>query len=259
MKLSIKLFKIVFLVSLILIFFLYIFSKTFLLKNFTNIEIDKAHTDAKVVLNYIQNDLYKMNSMNVDYARWDDSYNYLNNRNDDYITSNFDDTTSMERAKVSFIFITDSLGNTVYKKNIQDETKDIFTEALAKNITSNVSKLLSNNNTKNIMGIIEYDKNPILISAERITKSDGSGRSPGFFIFAKYYDKDEIDDINQNTQLQTELVDYDKDLILNNDSEKKDTFVKVTNENFITSYGLLNNIFSEPSLFVKVTCTKKYF
>ncbi|MCB2295602.1 EAL domain-containing protein [Clostridium algoriphilum] len=259
MKLSVKLFSIVFLGSLILILFIYMFSKIFLLKSFTDIEIDKAHTDAKVVLNFIQNDLSRMNSMNLDYARWDETYNYLNNRNNDYLSSNFDDTTSLAKAKISFIFITDSFGNTVYKKNIEDETKDIFTEALAKNITSNASKLLSNNNTKTIKGFVPYGKIPVLISTERITKSDGSGRSPGFLIFARYYDKDEIDAINQNTQLQTNLVNYDKDLILNNDSAKKDTFVKVTDENFITSYGLLNNIFSEPSFFVKVTTQRKIF
>lgn len=129
MKLSVKLFRIVFLVSLILIAFLYMFSKTFLLKSFNDIEIDKAHIDAEVVLNYIQNDLNKINAINLDYARWDDTYNYLNNRNNEYIASNFDDTTSMAGAKISFIFIVDNLGNTVYKKNIEDDTKDIFTEA----------------------------------------------------------------------------------------------------------------------------------
>ena len=246
MKLSMKLFRIVLIANLILILFLYIFSKTFLLKNFTNIEIDNTHIDTKAALNYIQKDLSNLDSMNVDYARWDDSYNYLNNRNDDYITSNFDDTTSMERARVSFIFFTDSLGNIVYKKNIQDDTVDIFTEAFAKNITSDVSKLLSDNNTKNIMGIVQYDKNPILLSAERITKSDGSGRSPGYLIFAKYYDQDEIDIISQNTNIQTELLHYDSNLILNNNSAKKDTFVKVNNQNLINGYGVLNNIFSEP-------------
>ena len=235
------------------------FSRTFLLKNFTDIEIDKAHTDAKVVLNYIQNDLHKMNSVNVDYARWDDTYNYMNNRNNDYILSNFSDTTSMEGAGVSFVFITDSFGNTVYKKNIDDQKKNVFTELLTKAITSDVSKLLTNNKTKNIVGIIAYNKIPILISAERITKSDGSGHSPGIFIFAKYYDKDVVKILNQNTELQSELIIYDKDLIFNNDSAKKDTFVKVSNENFITSYGLLNNIFSEPSFFVKVTSQRKIF
>ena len=113
MKLSIKLFKIVFSVSLILVLFLYIFSKTFLLKNFTKIEIQKAHTDTQVVLKYIQRDLSDLNSMNVDYARWDDTYNYLITRDDNYISSNFSDTTSMARSKVSFIFITDRFGKTV--------------------------------------------------------------------------------------------------------------------------------------------------
>ena len=160
MKLSVKLFRIVFLVSLILIAFLYIFSKTFLLKSFNDIEIDKAHTDAKVVLNYIQNDLNKVNAINLDYARWNDTYNYLHNRNNEYIVSNFDDTTSMSGAKINFIFITDDIGNTIYKKNINDETKVMFTEDFAGNITSSVSKILNKSTTKNVMGFILYNKIP---------------------------------------------------------------------------------------------------
>jgi len=35
------------------------------------------------------------------------------------------------------------------------------------------------------------------------------------FIFAKYYDKDVVKILNQNTELQSELIIYDKDLIFN--------------------------------------------
>lgn len=258
-KLWVKLFAVISLVSLTLIAFLYMFSKTFLLQSFTDIEIDKAHTDAKVVLNYIQNDLYTMNTMNIDYAGWDDTYNYLKNRNADYISSNFGDTTAMKKTKTSFVYITDRLGNIVYKKNIQDDVNKNFTEVLAKTINLNISKLLSNPNTKNIEGIVAYGKIPVLISVERITKNDGSGDSPGFFIFAKYYDKDVIDEINKSTELKTDLVVYNKNLILTNSSLKKGTFVNVTNKNFITSYGLINNVSSEPSFFVKVTAQRNIF
>ena len=259
MKLSVKIFAIGCLINVILISYIYIISETFLLKNFTNIETDTAHTDINTVLNYIQADLSNLNSMNVDYAKWDDTYNYLNNRQGDYLYNNFSDTTSLARAKISFIFITDSLENIVYKKNLEDGKKDMFTEGLVKNISLSVSKLLSNHNTKNIMGIVIFDKTPILISAERITKNDGSGKSPGIFVFAKYYDQNEITAINKNTNLETGLLAYDKSLILKADSEKKDTFVKITNDNFITGYGLINNISSEPSLFVKVTLQRNIF
>ena len=259
-KLSVKLFKIVFLVSLFLILFIYMFSKTFLLKKFNDIEINKAHTDTKVVLNYVQKDIYNLNSVNVDYAKWDDTYNYLNNKNNNYIFSNFSDTTStMAKSNISFIIITDGLGNIVYKKNILDEKKNIFTEALSKNITRDVLKLLSNRNTKDVVGFVVYDKIPVLISAERITKSDGSGNSPGIFIFAKYFDKDELMSINKDTDIDTSVLFYDKKLILNNDSVNKNTFVKITSEKFITGYGLLDNIFSKPSLYVKVTSERKIF
>ncbi|WP_268064234.1 EAL domain-containing protein [Clostridium estertheticum] len=253
MKLSAKLFKIVLLVSLILICFLFIISKSFLLKSFTDMEIDKAFKDTKVVLNYIQNDLNNINDVNLDYARWNETYNYMNNRNNKYIEDNFEDTTSMAEAKINFIFITDNQGNIIYKKNMKEDTKEMFTLAFAKNITSNIAKLLSNNNIKNVKGTFLYGKYPILISAQRITKKDGLGHSPGFLIFAKYYDKEEMDTLNQNTGLKTEIAYYDKELILNNDFIRKNEFVKVSNEKIISSYGLINDIFSKPSFFVKVT------
>ncbi|MCB2356033.1 EAL domain-containing protein [Clostridium estertheticum] len=265
MKLSAKLFRIVLLVSLILICFLYIISKSFLLKSFTDMEIDKAFKDTNVVLNYIQNDLNNINDVNLDYARWDETYNYVNNRNNKYIEDNFDDTTSMAGAKINFILITDNQGNIVYKKNTKEDTKEMFTLAFAKNITSNISKLLSNNNIKNVKGTLLYGKYPILISAQRITKGDGLGHSPGFMIFAKYYDKEEMDTLNQNTGLKTEMAYYDKGLILNNDFIKRDDFikknefVKVSNEKFIISYGLINDIFSKPSFFVKITSERNIF
>lgn len=259
MKLSRKLFRIVLIANSILILFLYIFSKSYLLKNFINTEIDITHSNTEVVLNYIQVDLANLNAINVDYARWDNNYTYLDDRDNEYIKSKFDDTTSMARERVSFIFIVDSLGNTVYKKNIKDGTKDIFTEALAENITSDVYKKLKDKNTKNTTGIVQYDKNPILISAERITIGDGSGQSPGFLILAKYYDQEEIDIINENTKIKTELLAYDSELILNNDSVKEDTFVKVTNKNSKNGYGILKDIFSRPSSFVKITLPRDMY
>ncbi|MBX4259366.1 EAL domain-containing protein [Clostridium estertheticum] len=259
MKLSAKLFKIVLLVSLILICFLYMISKSFLLKSFTHMEIDKAFKDTKVVLNYIQNDLNNINDVNLDYARWDETYNYMNNRNNKYIEDNFDDTTSMGGVKINFIFITDNQGNIVYKKNMKEDTKEMFTLAFAKNITSNISKLLSNNNIKNVKGTLLYGKYPILISAQRITKGGGLGHSPGFLIFAKYYDKEEMDTLNQNTGLKTEIAYYDKGLILNNDFIRKNGFVKVSNEKIIIGYGLINDIFSKPSFFVKITSERNIF
>lgn len=259
MKLSAKLFKIVLLVSLILICFLYMISKSFLLKSFTDMEIDKAFKDTKVVLNYIQNDLNNINDVNLDYARWDETYNYMNNRNNKYIEDNFDDTTSMGGVKINFIFITDNQGNIVYKKNMKEDTKEMFTLAFAKNVTSNISKLLSNNNIKNVKGTLLYGKYPILISAQRITKGDGLGHSPGFLIFAKYYDKEEMDMLNQNTGLKTEMAYYDKGLILNNDFIRKNEFVKVSNEKIIIGYGLINDIFSKPSFFVKITSERNIF
>ncbi|MCB2339871.1 bifunctional diguanylate cyclase/phosphodiesterase [Clostridium estertheticum] len=259
MKLSAKLFKIVLLVSLVLICFLYIISKSFLVKSFTDMEIDKAFKDTKVVLNYIQNDLNNINDVNLDYSRWDETYNYMNNRNNKYIEDNFDDTTSMARAKINFIFITDNHGNIVYKKNTKEDTKEMFTLAFAKNITSNIAKLLSNNNIKNVKGTFLYGKYPILISAQRITKGDGLGHSPGFLIFGKYYDKEEMDTLNQNTGLKTEIAYYDKELILNNEFIRKNEFVKVSNEKLIIGYGLINDIFLKPSFFVKITSERNVF
>ncbi|MBW9151089.1 EAL domain-containing protein [Clostridium estertheticum] len=68
-----------------------------------------------------------------------------------------------------------------------------------------------------------------------------------------------MDTLNQNTGLKTEIAYYDKELILNNDFIRKNEFIKVSNEKFIISYGLINDIFSKSSFFVKTTSERNVF
>lgn len=259
MKLSAKLFRIVLPVSLILIISVYIFSRTYLLKSLMDIEVDKAYTNTQIVLNYIQRDLSNINSMNIDYAKWNDTYDYLNNRNEKYISDNFEDVTSLQRSEMSFIIITDNSGNIIYKRNIQEEIKGLFDEELYKKISLDVSRLLSNESTQNVLGIEEYRDIPFLISAERITKSDGSGTSRGVLIFVKCYEKDELDAINQSTELKTEIVKYNKDLIANANYIKKNIKVKINSKKAITSYGVINNIFGKPVFLTKLSLQRNIY
>ncbi|MBU3185478.1 EAL domain-containing protein [Clostridium estertheticum] len=68
-----------------------------------------------------------------------------------------------------------------------------------------------------------------------------------------------MDMLNQNTGLKTEIAYYDKELILNNEFIRKNEFVKVSNEKLIIGYGLINDIFSKPSFFVKITSERNVF
>jgi sensor domain CHASE-containing protein len=85
MKLSKKVLGILLLSVSLLILFYFIFAKLFLLKSYTKIEVNRALLNTNTVAKYIQKDLTAINSLNLDYAKWDDTYNYVKNRNNDYI------------------------------------------------------------------------------------------------------------------------------------------------------------------------------
>jgi diguanylate cyclase (GGDEF)-like protein len=257
MKLSKKVIGILLLSVSLLILFYFIFAKLFLLKSYTKIEVNRALLNTNTVAKYIQKDLTAINSLNLDYAKWDDTYNYVKNRNNDYIQSNFSNVSGIKRSKADFIIITDRMGNVIYSKNISSEGS--LSKSLVQNVSSYVYKYLNNDKDKNATGIFSKNKVSLLISAETITNNDSTSDAIGLFIFGKYFDKNEINDITRDTGFKVQMLPYDKVLIADSDSSTDNNFVKVSSRTSLTGYSMLNNIDGTPSLLLKVTLPRDVY
>ena len=90
---EIKYFKIYifyFVISYIsLIFFLFFISYKFFLNDFLLLEKIQNENNIKSFLTTIDNDLKNLKSTANDYSNWDDTYEFIENKNKEYIYENF--------------------------------------------------------------------------------------------------------------------------------------------------------------------------
>jgi PAS domain S-box-containing protein len=136
-----------------------------------------------------------------DWATWDDTYNYLSDRNHQYIHSKFASSTFFNY-HLNFASIYDSSGNLVFSQyytEVAGETPNIIYFEAA-DTPQELSAYLNNSNpflgnSSGINGIISLPGNPMYLASYPILPSQSNGPIRGTLIFGRYLDQQEIQNL----------------------------------------------------------------
>lgn len=123
----------------------------------------------------------------IDWARWDDTYEFINDLNKEYIESNLVEETMVNinvdemlfyDVNQRLVFSTASAATIQKEPDFPEDVETFFFEH--QDIWSTINK-----NGK-ISGLIRSDDGVLLYTGQQILHSDGSGPSRGVLIFARY-------------------------------------------------------------------------
>ncbi|MBL4932300.1 HD domain-containing phosphohydrolase [Clostridium paridis] len=201
-------------------------------------------------LDYIlSNEEESLKSSLLDWAFWDDTYGFINDKNDEYIKSNLDFSTLVTLNLKMMIFL-DNKGNLVYSKETGIDkaiSKELSNEILLKNkqikdIGSNKSPLLLVNNKA------------FLVVKSKVTKSDNSADTNGYLIFVREIDNKLLTYIQKTAKTS---------LVFNNVSVANDIYYKdfksLNNEVkykkgkwSFEAYKIENDVFGEKSIMFSI-------
>src|SRR6056300_1585161 len=94
-------------IYLILVALFFAISNKFFIDDFISLEKKHNKININSFLNLLENDITSLNQITKDYALWDDTYNFIQNKNDEYIYDNFrENSNTLEGLKIdSFIFV----------------------------------------------------------------------------------------------------------------------------------------------------------
>ncbi|MCY6369239.1 EAL domain-containing protein [Clostridium ganghwense] len=250
MKLYIKVLKITILSILLGICLLYAFSRNLMMKNANNLETEKVVSDTIRVSRFIKKDLQTMDTLNLEYSQWDETYAFMENHNEQYLNSNFSDLISFKNLNIAFLAFVDYSGKTLFTKDVTSSLP--LSPDLKQNIQKDIiSKINSFDNSKRLSGILISNNIPVFISAQPIIKNDGSGLPRGTFILAKYFDDSALKTLSGDLKLNIKVKKYNPTL-LKNSIIYNNIHVKIQNNNTISGYFLMNDIFATPSLITAV-------
>jgi signal transduction histidine kinase len=125
-------------------------------------------------------------SRTQDYARWDDTYAYIANRNPRYITENFQDDWFASYG-ADFIALADNDGRLLWSRSRRPDATPSADPALAYRMLDRARRVASAN-ADPASGITWTPDGPMLFSIARTTRSDGAGAPRGFIVIGRRLD-----------------------------------------------------------------------
>lgn len=139
--------------------------------------------ESKRVLNTLNREIEEIDKMCKDWAYWDDTYEFVIGKNEDYIESNLVNETFVD-VELNFIIILNKNMSIIYAKAY--DWKNKTTMKIPKELYSFVKCV-----DKELRGVVKLDKLSI-IAVRKILPSNESGESRGYLIFGRYLYSDKI-------------------------------------------------------------------
>ncbi|HBV87404.1 MAG TPA: hypothetical protein DEF42_12300 [Desulfosporosinus sp.] len=233
-----------------------IFIRTLFINYAERTEETMVRQDFQRATSIIQREKSSLESTVTDWAYWDDTFNYLNGTNSEYVDVNLHDNT-LTSLNLNYMGFFDIKGDTVFTKvyGIETVNENSLKEELLNilHMKGNYQNFLSS--SKPLTGLLIISGQPLLISISPVTTSNKEAPNNGAIIFCKLIDQKFLNyledalkvtikfETSQNPEIQEVLQQEQQRVPFEN------TFlhIKKTTES-VRSYSRLNNIFNEPEI-----------
>lgn len=247
----------VMLVSLIAI--LYAVSQGIMLGSFGELEKEDTSKNVERALGALSDDVSSLVTMTRDWARWDDTYNFIEDGNTEYIEANPTDET-IKGLRVNVMLFINSSGQIVFSKafDLQKEQEMSVPQSLLGHISPGSILVYHPDTNSSVSGIILLTEGPMLISSEPIVTSQGEGPIRGALVWGRYLDSTEIGRLAEITHLSLSIYRLDEKQMPSDFEAAHSSFsegvkivVRPLDAQSVAGYTLLNDIYETPILILR--------
>jgi signal transduction histidine kinase len=229
-----------------------------------NNQTQKGVNQALTTLNYR---LSQLQSRAIDYAAWDDTYDFVQSYNQEYADANLD--TAFDNLNLNIIATIDNSDNLVYCKSY-----DVKYSSPVNSNQETINQLQSDQTIWNFQsvddlksGIILLDNRVTLIATAPVTTSQKDGPILGGMLFGNYLDNQEIRELSEIMGLNftvSTISDFEDqaDNVLIAESLKANpqvVLVKASSSDIISGYTLVNDIHDNPLLILQVNQNREAY
>lgn len=174
-------FSITFFIASYIILCLVLFSLSykFFLDDFILIEKEQNKNNITTFLNAIDKNMEALKNTTNDYSKWDDTYEFIQDENEDYIYENFrTGSQTLKEINLDSIIYVNLENKVIYSKYDSDfleKSKEKFEKIIIEKFK----------NSENINTITTFDSKFIYLFKSQIKKSDKTGENKGYILTAK--------------------------------------------------------------------------
>ena len=187
------------------------FSHNMQLSNFLELEQADTLDNVERVQNAVSTQQGYLDYIVQDWACWNDTYQFIEDRNQQYIDVNLQNQTLAGINVDVMLFVNDS-GSLIYAKSIDVNTamEKPVPEELLKMVEDGT--LLTKSKDGNISGFVLLDQDPMFIACHPILTTKYQGPVKGTLIFGRYFDSTLLDSFKEVTRSSLVMYRVDRDM-----------------------------------------------
>ena len=237
---------------------LYAASYFILRDSFAELEAQDVRQNVQRVISTLEGELAVLDTVAVDLASWDDTYDFVQAVDRAYIESNLGDDAFIA-LRLNLVVFVDGSGQVVYAKGYDLESRETvdlppgLDEHLAKGGLYRQPEVESG-----LAGLVLFPDGPMLLSSRPILTSEGEGPPRGTLNMGRYLDPSAIDRLGRTTDLALSArriddpqMPPDFDSALPAMSETEPVFVRPLGASRVAGYTLIEDIYGEPALVLR--------
>jgi len=240
-------------------------SKVILMKSFESLEAHTVRQEAKRGYNAIAREVKFLSTMTGDWALWDDTYEYMSDRNKEYESSNLVDT-SFKDLELNAILLVHPSGELHYKGgfDLEDEKQVPAPESLLSLLRPG-SLLLehSESESSSVEGILMLPEGPMLIASRPVLTSKYTGPINGVLIMGRFLTHDNLEEIARSGEFSLQMTTYSGSHMEEGFREARASLdagenihVQSLDKDRIAAYTLISDISGEPALILRADMLK---
>lgn len=207
------------LLTLGLISVLVFFTFSFYLNNIKSLEEETIQTNierGKSAFDYV---IQNFNTRLNDWAQWDDTYQFMEDFNDEYVKSNLNSSTleNLHTDEMIFFGVDFKHKYSIATDKVLEIEKD-FPEDTENFLLEN-DRIMDDLKSRGVStGVIKTEDGNLVYVVQRILDSHGQGDARGYLMFGRYIDKWIEEDMSFLIQLPVKLIS-DQDVKLSENTE----------------------------------------
>jgi sensor domain CHASE-containing protein len=205
-------FKVFIIVGTVLVSFFFLVSQSlsyFIARDFSLLEKQEVERNVFRVVDALENRINELSVKLSDWSKWDDTYSFIQDQNEEYITSNLQNE-SFGLLRIDTVVIMDLEGQVIFKKHVQDNQEGAVSDVFLSHLLSDITKGHISREEKEGHGeIIMLPEGPLMYVTRPVISGNGLSPANGYIAFGYFLNQEVIDEISRVTHLKIQPVLYD--------------------------------------------------
>ena len=244
-----------------------VFFSTILLASYNALEEQYITKDLNQVVDELNGELFHLSALVSDWAPWDDTYNFVNGKDPEYLKSNLV-APAFENLHLNLIVITNARGELIFSGGYDLQNREMvpvpvfFSGPLDLN-----NPLMNMSDPRHITsGILMLPEDPMLVVSQPVVRSDFSGSPRGVVIMGRYLNKEEISRLAERTRPSLTFTRTDDPSLpaglvsrIRSISGPAPGIIKQLNMDQVAGYALVHDIYGDDALVLQITETRDIY